>query len=282
MPGSVLKDAIAYLDDERTDISRLVSSLAERHQKLTVAEEQQKAREHDLREKRRTTDLKELSLRQKELELRRHGLKELRDFLFQARKEWEKLRDSMSADSSATATKLFESIQRRVEQEETRIARESELMVSSESFPISEGMEVIIRRSGRRGRVVRKDKGKRWIVETETLRLSLSPGEMSPAPNVVASSVSVSFAPAEPIEAPVMELHIRGMRLEEAMRLVEKQLDSALVHGLRQFAIVHGKGEGILRRAIHDYLRGLSVVEDFRFSPPQEGGYGKTIVTLKS
>ena len=79
-----------------------------------------------------------------------------------------------------------------------------------------------------------------------------------------------------------MELHIRGMRLEEAMRLVEKQLDSALVHGLRQFAIVHGKGEGILRRAIHDYLRGLPAVEDFRFSPPQEGGYGKTIVTLKS
>jgi DNA mismatch repair protein MutS2 len=142
-------------------------------------------------------------------------------------------------------------------------------------------MEVIIRRSGRRGRVVRKDKGKRWIVETETLRLSLLPGEMSPAPRAVSPGVSVSFAPVEPIEAPVIELHIRGMRLEEAMRLVEKQLDSALVHGLRQFAIVHGKGEGILRRAIHDYLRSLSVVEDFRFSPPQEGGYGKTIVTLK-
>lgn len=65
------------------------------------------------------------------------------------------------------------------------------------------------------------------------------------------------------------------------MRLVEKQLDSALVHGLNEFAIVHGKGEGILRRAIHEYLRGLPVVEDFRFSSPQEGGYGKTIVTLK-
>jgi DNA mismatch repair protein MutS2 len=282
MPGSVLDDARSYLDDERTDISRLVSSLAQRHQKLTLAEEQQKAQEHVLREKRRTTDLKELSLRQKELELRRHGLKELRDFLSQARKDWEKLRESKTPADPAAAAKLFEGIQHRIEQEENRIVQVSESMLPAETVQLSEGMEVIIRRSGRRGRVVRKDKGKRWIVETETLRLSLLPAEVGPAPEAAAPSLSVSYTPAEPMEPPVMELHIRGMRLEEAMRLVEKQLDSALVHGLRQFAIIHGKGEGILRRAIHDYLRGLSVVEDFRFSPPEEGGYGKTIVTLKS
>ncbi len=282
MPGLVLEDARSYLNDERTDISRLVSSLAERHQKLTVAEEQQRVKEHDLREKRRTTDLKELSLRQKELELRRHGLRDLRDFLSQARKDWEKLREGMAAGESAAAGKLFEGIQQRIEQEESRISQESESLVPDESFQISEGMEVIIRRTGRRGRVVRKDKGKRWVVETETLRISVLPGEVGPAPQAAAPALTVSYTPSEPMETPVMELHIRGMRLEEAMRLVEKQLDSALVHGLRQFAIIHGKGEGILRRAIHDYLGGLSVVEDFRFSPPQEGGYGKTIVTLKS
>ena len=283
MPGEVLTDARAYLSDERTDISRLVSSLAERHQKLSLAEEQQKTREHDLREKRRTTDLKELSLRQKELELRRHGLKEMRDFLSQARKDWMTLRESMSAGESTEAGRLFEGIQQRIEQEENRIAEESESLVPEESFQISEGMEVIIRRSGRRGRVVRRDKGRRWIVETETLRLSLLPGEVGPAPAAVAApALTVSFTPSEPMDPPVLELHIRGMRLEEAMRLVEKQVDSALVHGLRQFAIIHGKGEGILRRAIHDYLRGLSSVSDFRFSAPEEGGYGKTIVTMKS
>lgn len=282
MPDSILADARSYLNDERTDISRLVSSLAERHQKLTLAEEQQQAREHNLREKSRSTDLKELSLRQKELELRRHGLRDLRDFLSEARKDWEKLRESMAAGEPAAAGKLFEGIQHRIEQEEERIARESESLVPAETFEISEGMDVIIRRTGRRGRVVRKDKGRHWVVETETLRLSLLPGDLAPAPNAASPAVTVSYAPSEPMEPPVMELHIRGMRLEEAMRLVEKQLDSALVHGLRQFAIVHGKGEGILRRAIHDYLRGLPAVEDFRFSPPQEGGYGKTIVTLKS
>ena len=63
---------------------------------------------------------------------------------------------------------------------------------------------------------------------------------------------------------------------------MEKQIDSALIHGLREFGIVHGKGEGNLRTAVHEYLRGLAAVEDFRFSAPEEGGFGKTIVTLKT
>jgi DNA mismatch repair protein MutS2 len=91
----------------------------------------------------------------------------------------------------------------------------------------------------------------------------------------------VSYAPASSIDPPVLELHLIGARAEEALRQVERQVDSALVHGLREFSIVHGKGEGILRTAIHEYLRGLSVVQDFRFSAPEEGGFGKTIVILK-
>ncbi len=69
--------------------------------------------------------------------------------------------------------------------------------------------------------------------------------------------------------------------MEEALRRLEKQIDGALVHGLRQFSVIHGKGEGILQRAIHEYLKKASVVEDYHFSAPEEGGFGKTLVVLK-
>lgn len=282
LPESVLTSAESYLDDERTDISRLVSNLAERQHKLVRAEEEQKALTHDLREKWRTTDLKALSLRQKELELRRHGLKELRDFLGEARREWDELREKGGAPGGADFGGFAAGIQERIAREESLIAQEAEALLPAQSFEPREGLDVIIARTGRRGRVVRKDKGTRWVVETETLRLSLLPGEMRPAEDAGPSPlVSVSYTAAAPMDPPVLELHVRGMRLEEAMRLVEKQVDSALIHGLREFAIVHGKGEGILRTAIHAYLRGLNVVADFRFSAPEEGGFGKTIVTLK-
>ena len=283
MPESVLASAFSYLDDERTDISRLVSNLSERHQRLVEAEEEHKAREVDLREKWRTTDLKELTLREKELELRRLGLKELRDFMAESRRQWDGLREKAGIAGRADFTSFAAGIQETIEREERRIEEEREALAPAASFELREGMEVIIARTGRRGRIVRHDKGRRWVVETETLRLSLLPAELRPAGDPLPESVpvSVSYAPAAPIDPPVLELHLRGMRLEEAMRLVEKQIDSALIHGLREFGIVHGKGEGVLRTAIHDYLRGLGVVQDFRFSAPEEGGFGKTIVTLK-
>jgi DNA mismatch repair protein MutS2 len=142
---------------------------------------------------------------------------------------------------------------------------------------------VVIRRTGRRGKVVRRDRGKRWIVETETMRLSVLPSEMGAAGPREAQpqSAGVSFTVPEGSEPPALELHLRGMRVEEAMRALEKQIDSALLHGLKEFHVIHGKGEGILRRAIHDMLRSSPVVQDFHFSAPEEGGFGNTLVVLK-
>lgn len=283
MPENVLESAFSYLDDERTDISKLVSHLAERHQRLSQAEEEHAERESELREKRRTTDLKELTLRQKELDLRRHGLRELRDFIEQARKEWDSMKDSPSAPRSPEFGALAAGIQARMEQEEQRIIEERDSLAPAATFVVQEGMEVVIARTGRRGRVLRRDKGPRWIVETETLRLSMLPGELRPAPVTPEqeSGVTVSYASMGSTDTPALELYLIGLRVEEAMQKVEKQIDNALVHGLRVFSIVHGKGEGKLRTAVHAYLRSLPLVEDFRFSLPEEGGFGKTIVTLK-
>jgi DNA mismatch repair protein MutS2 len=282
MPETVMAAAFSYLHDEITDISHLVSHLAERHQKLSAAEEEQRAAGQELEEKRRRAEQKELTLREKELELRRHGLADLRDFMNQARKDWEKLREKAGAPDSSEFGRLAAGIQARIEEEETMIELERESLAPASSFDVREGMEVVIARTGRRGRVLRRDKGKRWVVETETLRLSLLPGELRPAPGAPPDrDVSVHFTSAGPMDPPVLELYLIGMRVEEAMKQVERQIDNALMNGLREFSIVHGKGEGKLRTAIHAYLKGLPVVQDFRFSTPEEGGFGKTIVTLK-
>jgi DNA mismatch repair protein MutS2 len=284
MPESVLNNALSYLEDERTDISRLVANLAERHQRLTTVESEQKEREHTLREERKKTDLKELALRQKELELRRNGLRELRDFISKARKDWEELREKTGTSMESDFGRLAAGIQARIESEEQRIEEERDALAPLPSFELHPGMEVVIARTGRRGRAVRPDKNTRWIVETETLRLSLPKSELLLAPPSGPKEgppLSVSYSAVGPVDPPVLDLHIRGMRLEEAMKLVEKQVDSAVYHGLHEFTIVHGKGEGILRTAVHRYLRSLQTVEEFHFSLPEEGGFGRTIVRLK-
>ncbi len=76
------------------------------------------------------------------------------------------------------------------------------------------------------------------------------------------------------------EIHLRHMRAEEAVRDLEKFVDDAMLAGLPSIRIVHGKGEGVLRKVTQDFLRRHSGVESYRDGEPAEGGHGVTIVTF--
>ncbi|MBX3114049.1 MAG: endonuclease MutS2 [Fimbriimonadaceae bacterium] len=77
------------------------------------------------------------------------------------------------------------------------------------------------------------------------------------------------------------ELHLRQMRAEEAEATLDKFVDDALTAGLDFIRIVHGKGEGILRKMTHDFLRRHSQVVSFNDADAEEGGQGATIARLK-
>ena len=57
-------------------------------------------------------------------------------------------------------------------------------------------------------------------------------------------------------------------------------LDKAIARGLNQVEIVHGKGEGILKKLVHEYLSERKEVEKFETAPIEHGGAGCTIVYL--
>ncbi|MBC7332554.1 MAG: Smr/MutS family protein, partial [Synergistetes bacterium] len=67
-------------------------------------------------------------------------------------------------------------------------------------------------------------------------------------------------------------------KVEEARDEVLKFLDRAFLKGYPQVKIVHGKGEGVLRKMVWDLLKELPYVKDFRFGDEAEGGQGVTIV----
>jgi DNA mismatch repair protein MutS2 len=90
--------------------------------------------------------------------------------------------------------------------------------------------------------------------------------------------VSVDLA-ASPV--PRSEINLCGMRMDEALETLRRQTDAAILHGLKVFAVVHVKGDGILQRGVHDWLKKESSVADYYFSHPELGGFGRTEVVLK-
>jgi DNA mismatch repair protein MutS2 len=77
------------------------------------------------------------------------------------------------------------------------------------------------------------------------------------------------------------EIHLRGMTAEEAREELDRFLDRAVVAGIKQVYVIHGKGSGVLRKKLTEYLRGHPEVESIRLGNWNEGGAGVTIVKLK-
>jgi DNA mismatch repair protein MutS2 len=77
------------------------------------------------------------------------------------------------------------------------------------------------------------------------------------------------------------ELSLIGLRVAEALSALERQMDAAIMGGLREFSVVHGKGDGVLQRAVHEFLKKQPSVADYYFSRPELGGFGRTEVLLR-
>ena len=76
------------------------------------------------------------------------------------------------------------------------------------------------------------------------------------------------------------ELNIIGKTVDEAMPLVDKYIDDAWLGHLEQVRIIHGRGTGALKNAVHTFLKKTKHVKSFRLGEYGEGSGGVTIVEL--
>ena len=77
------------------------------------------------------------------------------------------------------------------------------------------------------------------------------------------------------------ECDLRGMNVEEGILELERHMDRCMRQGLGELTVIHGKGTGVLRKGIQDYLRKNKFVKSFRLGTFGEGESGVTIVTFK-
>lgn len=78
-----------------------------------------------------------------------------------------------------------------------------------------------------------------------------------------------------------METDLRGLSVYEAIEKLDKYIDSAILAGVSPVNVIHGKGTGVLRQAVHDFLKKHSGVKSYRLGEYGEGDSGITVVNLK-
>ncbi len=78
-----------------------------------------------------------------------------------------------------------------------------------------------------------------------------------------------------------LSIDLRGQRAEEAMSVLKKYIDDAILLNIKEISILHGKGYGILRDIIREYLQSVEEVHRFGDAPLDMGGSGITRVSFK-
>lgn len=79
-----------------------------------------------------------------------------------------------------------------------------------------------------------------------------------------------------------ISINVQGRYLDDAVMEVDKYLDDAYVAGLHEVTVIHGRGEGILKKGLRDMMKNHKHVASFRKGNYNEGGEGVTVVKLKT
>lgn len=95
---------------------------------------------------------------------------------------------------------------------------------------------------------------------------------------------SVEYANSDRGARPVFELRLLGLRREEAIAALERQLDLCISSNMEYFSVIHGKGNGVLQLAVKEvldrYRKSIAALH-YEYAPSEDGGAGKTYVYLR-
>ena len=268
-----MEDLLATLERKEKDAARLVDALTREQAQAKNLQEGLQARE------------KELELREKTARTR--AQEEARQLLLDARREVEEaIKEVRSAgEGSFLEDGAMDAASREARRRVEEAARKHTPGTEEKPRPLrKEGLQpgdrVSLKGTGSKGSVVeiRED---RAVVETAGVRLQVSvgdlvflgpptasPGKKAPSPTVLASSWQGPEAEPEP------EVDVRGHRVSDVGIEVDRALDQAVLGGLGELRIIHGKGTGALRERVKEILAQDGRVSDFRMGGPAEGGAG--------
>ena len=120
------------------------------------------------------------------------------------------------------------------------------------------------------------------LVQAGVMKLSIPlndirPVEQKKKPQQTAAKISLSQD-----RGSALSIDLRGSMVDDACLELDRFIDNALITGVHEFYVVHGKGTGALRSGVQQYLKNHPRVKTYRIGAYGEGDAGVTVVTLKS
>jgi len=294
LPAETVRDARSRLDLKEAQAEALLKKLEADQATLRAAEEDLARRRLDIESAEARTSLaeREITARKKTeietfaRELRRRGEEAVRKASLSIEDTIRKLEEERKSSAAAVA-KAKSSVARLVRQAQDEVIAESGGTVEREeetSAPVALGSRVKVRSLGVTGEVMGLHgeeaelaiSGKRMRVPTRELVTIGGPASSGGAARRSSASAGVAEKQSSGASA---EINLVGLTVDEALPKLDKALDNAAIAERSQLRVIHGFGQGILRRAVAEFLEGHPHVA--KVNVASEGRGGVTVVELR-
>ena len=293
LPSHIIEQAKSYIDNESQSFEDVISDLEKSRITIEKEQEQIKAYKSEIEElKKKLTAKNERIDNAKEKILRRaeeeaHAiLQEAKDYADDTIKKYNK----WSKDSGLNKAMEEEraNLRKKLNSSEDKLALKNKKKQSKTLKPkdLKLGDAVMVLSLNLKGTVSSLPNAKGDLfVQMGILRSQVNISDLELIDEEVISSPTLKKTGSGKIKMKKTanistELNIIGMTTAEAIPMVDKYIDDAYLAHLPQVTIIHGRGTGALRKAVHAHLKKCKYVKSFRLGEFGEGDMGVTIVTF--
>ncbi len=283
LPEIVISRAQGYLGDRHSELEASINAIqqfraeAERN-RTTIALEAEAARKARVEAEERLAEVR----------------KRRSTVVTEARGEAEELLRSANALIERTIREIREQ-QRSASEIKTTFEREKTTLLERAEEPkqkvteqptLSAGDNVVIEGTTTRGTIISIDsRGHTATLEANGMRFNVPIANLARESKRQESNIQRSQRSTTPVDFLKLDastnLDLRGMRVDEGIRELESFLNAAILGTMSHATVIHGKGTGAMRKAVHDYLRDQPHVRSFRLGTIHEGGDGITVIEFR-
>ncbi|MNH79335.1 Endonuclease MutS2 [compost metagenome] len=290
LPGSILDFARGEVKEEDLRVEHMIASLEEN--RLGAEQEREKAEKlrQELESLRSLHEAELEKLEQQRDKRLEKAEADARNIIDKARNEAEKIIDDLRklALEEGASVKEHKLIAARKQLDEAEPAKRKKAVAvrkaAKQVRSIEPGDEVKVYSLNQKGHVVELS-GKEAVVQLGIMKMKVALDDLEliqqASTGAAVQQRTVTNLKRTRDDQTRTELDLRGANLEEAIMEVDRFIDEAFLSNLGQVYIIHGKGTGILRTGIQEYLRKHKNVKSYRIGNYGEGGTGVTVAELK-
>ncbi len=287
---SLLDKARTLLGEAKSDMETLISELESKTQEADELKQKYDKLKSSTEKERHRYEEKRSAIEREKEKIREKALNEAKSIMDSANQKIEEAVERIvetgqkDSETIKEARKEVEQYREQVDSELQELEEEKEKRYSDSSEKPEVG-DLVRLEDGNTTGELEEVNGSKAVVLAGGLRLKTKYNKLVKVEDAAnrkkQQKVKVNIEGGNRYKVVKPQLNIRGMRGDEAMKEVQHYLDNAIAAGRSDVQIIHGKGKGILKQLVHEYLDNRSEVKDYEMTPIEQGGAGCTVVTLK-